>query len=192
MCISSIFQLAANTDSIPQTEKESILKTTVTKLPAQKKHQLLQYLHQMNNNLDDAILKGFENLSADEKEYALRYLTLLGEGKEEKAMRTTSEWSTNEVDFGDIKEGEKVSHQFLVTNTGEVPLIIRDARSSCGCTVPAIPSYPIPPQQSAMISVEFDSKNKHGLVKQSVIIYDNSRPNLRKILKIRANVIANK
>jgi len=191
LCLTYTFQLFGITDSIPvpKNEEKGIFKNTVSKLPAEKKHELLQYLHQMNNNLDEAIISSFENLSDKDKAYVINYLNLLEQGKEEKALRTTAEWSSSEVDFGNVEEGQKVSHQFLVTNTGEVPLMFKDARSSCGCTVPEFPSYPIPPNQSTKITVEFDSKNKHGLVKQSVIIYDNSRPNLRKILKIRANVI---
>jgi len=38
-------------------------------------------------------------------------------------------------DFGTVTEGEIVSHTFSFTNTGSEPLIISDAKGSCGCTV---------------------------------------------------------
>ncbi len=39
-------------------------------------------------------------------------------------------------DFGKITQGEKVSHSFAFTNTGNKNLIISNAQGSCGCTVP--------------------------------------------------------
>src|SRR5690606_8499536 len=63
-------------------------------------------------------------------------------------------------DFGTIREGEIVTHVFKFTNTGKVPLMISDARSTCGCTVPSYPKEPIPPGKGGEISVRFDSKGK--------------------------------
>ena len=48
-------------------------------------------------------------------------------------------------DFGKIMEGEKVEHNYTFTNTGDEPLIISNAKGSCGCTVPDWPREPIAP-----------------------------------------------
>jgi hypothetical protein len=37
-------------------------------------------------------------------------------------------------DFGSIPAGEKVSHDFIIYNTGDDTLVINDVRASCGCT----------------------------------------------------------
>ena len=47
--------------------------------------------------------------------------------------------------FGEIIQGESVSHQFVFTNTGQGDLIISNAKGSCGCTVPEWPRKPISP-----------------------------------------------
>ncbi|MBK7343471.1 MAG: DUF1573 domain-containing protein [Saprospiraceae bacterium] len=47
--------------------------------------------------------------------------------------------------FGTVNEGDIVTTNFSFTNTGPVALILFDAKSSCGCTVPEIPKEPIPP-----------------------------------------------
>src|SRR5699024_9243797 len=39
-------------------------------------------------------------------------------------------------DFGVIKEGAVVEHEFFFTNTGEQPLKVVQAKPSCGCTAP--------------------------------------------------------
>lgn len=73
---------------------------------------------------------------------------------------TTMEFSEMVHDFGEITEGEHVKYAFKFKNTGSEPLIISDAKGSCGCTVPDWPREPIAPGASAEIKVEFDSKGK--------------------------------
>lgn len=91
-------------------------------------------------------------------------------------------------DFGKIKEGEKVSHSFKFTNTGQQPLIITDAAASCGCTVPNYPKKPVKPGESALIDVAFDSDGKPGSFKKSVTLKANTVPNTKKIF-IKGEVI---
>ncbi|MBK8700000.1 MAG: DUF1573 domain-containing protein [Saprospiraceae bacterium] len=73
---------------------------------------------------------------------------------------TTIEFSETTYDYGTVKDGEKVRHSYKFKNTGKQPLIISDAKGSCGCTVPDWPREPIAPGKSGEIKVEFDSKNK--------------------------------
>ena len=63
-------------------------------------------------------------------------------------------------DFGEIMEGEKVVHVYKFNNTGKEPLVISNAKGSCGCTVPEWPREPIPVGGSGEIRVQFDSKGK--------------------------------
>ena len=46
-------------------------------------------------------------------------------------------------DFGEIKQNVKVETSFVFKNTGKVPLVISNASSSCGCTVPEYPKEAI-------------------------------------------------
>ena len=73
---------------------------------------------------------------------------------------TTMEFTEMVYDFGEITEGEHVKYAFKFKNTGSEPLIISDAKGSCGCTVPDWPREPIAPGASSEIKVEFDSKGK--------------------------------
>ncbi len=73
---------------------------------------------------------------------------------------TTIEFESMVHDFGEVMEGTKVKHSYKLKNTGKEPLIISDAKGSCGCTVPDWPREPIPPGGTAEIKVEFDSKGK--------------------------------
>lgn len=78
--------------------------------------------------------------------------------------------------FGEVKEGDIVSHTYQFTNTGKVPLIISDARSTCGCTVPTWPKEPIEPGESGSISVEFNTTNKQSDQRKPIIVTANTYP----------------
>ncbi len=89
---------------------------------------------------------------------------------------TSIAFAETSFDFGTIQEGEKVSHVYKFTNTGEEPLILGDAKGSCGCTVPKWPREPIAPGESSEVLVEFNSKNKSGKKNQKVTITANTNP----------------
>lgn len=85
-------------------------------------------------------------------------------------------------DFGETTEGSIINHTFEFTNTGKVPLIITDARSTCGCTVPTWPKKPIPPGESEDLKVRFDTKNKLKDQKKFITITANTHPSQTKVL----------
>ncbi len=78
--------------------------------------------------------------------------------------------------FGTIDEGDKVTHNFKFKNTGKVPLVITNARGSCGCTVPVWPKEPIAVGETGEIEVAFNSKGKKGKQKKSVTLTANTWP----------------
>jgi len=89
---------------------------------------------------------------------------------------TTMDFDESVFDFGVIEEGEKISNKYRFTNTGKEPLIISNAKGSCGCTVPVWPKDPIAPGESAEILVEFNSKGKPGAQSKRVTITANTNP----------------
>jgi len=89
---------------------------------------------------------------------------------------TEMTFEETEFNFGEITEGEIVTHTFTFTNTGNEPLILSNAKGSCGCTVPAWPKEPIMPNETASITVEFNSKGKKGPRHQKVTITANTSP----------------
>ena len=89
---------------------------------------------------------------------------------------TTMSFAEESFDFGTVDQGEKVSHTYKFTNSGSEPLILSNAKGSCGCTVPQWPREPIAPGATGEIVVEFDSKNKSGKRNQKVTITANTEP----------------
>jgi len=96
--------------------------------------------------------------------------------------------SESSFNFGDVIEGEIVSHKFIIKNTGSANLLINTAKASCGCTVPNWPTQPILPGKDDFIQVTFDSSNRKGKQKKTVTLVTNAIPNT-KVLFIKANII---
>jgi hypothetical protein len=90
-------------------------------------------------------------------------------------------------DFGTITQGEKVTHDFKFENVGVKELVISNAYADCGCTVPEVPKKPIPPGESNIIRVSFDSNKKSGIVTKEISVLTNCIPNKR-VIKIKANI----
>ena len=90
-------------------------------------------------------------------------------------------------DYGNIKYGSNGTCTFEFTNTGNSPLIISEAKGSCGCTVPSWPKEPIAPGAKGTISVKYDTK-KPGAINKNVTIKSNAvnQPNM--VIRIKGNV----
>lgn len=93
-------------------------------------------------------------------------------------------------DFGTVLEGKQVEHVFKFKNTGKVPLLISDAKATCGCTVPNYPSDPVAPGQSSEISVKFNTAGKKYDQSKPVSIIANTFP-ARTVLTMKGYVQPN-
>jgi len=65
--------------------------------------------------------------------------------------------STENHDFGKIKQGTPVSYYFELTNVSQMPLVIENATSTCGCTVPEYPKDPIAPGETIKMKVQYNA-----------------------------------
>ena len=96
------------------------------------------------------------------------------------------EFTETEFDFGTIDQGTNVEHVFEFKNTGEVPLVIVNAKSSCGCTVPTYPKTPVEPGDTAEMLVKFNGSGKNQ-VSKTVTITANTETG-KETIKIKAFV----
>ena len=62
-------------------------------------------------------------------------------------------------DFGKIKQGTPVSHEFAFTNISASPVIIESAVPSCGCTTPVKPEGAIAKGKDDKITAGFNAAN---------------------------------
>jgi hypothetical protein len=102
---------------------------------------------------------------------------------------TTISWDTIEKDFGKMKEGEKLEAKFVFKNTGNKPLIIQNARASCGCTVAEYTKEPVAPGASGEVKGVFDSQGKPGHQKKSIYVTANTKGTMSHELNFSVEVI---
>lgn len=80
----------------------------------------------------------------------------------------------SQFDFGTIDQGTPVEHVFKFTNTGEAPLLIVNAKSSCGCTIPTWNKAPIAPGASDELLVKFNGSGQNQ-VSKTVTLTTNTK-----------------
>ncbi len=84
-------------------------------------------------------------------------------------------------EFGEVDEGAVINHEFKFVNNGKVPLVIQNAHSTCGCTIPDWTKDMIAPGQGGVIKVEFNTKGKSEFQEKPVIITANTYPSVTKV-----------
>ena len=77
-----------------------------------------------------------------------------------------------EINYGTIAQGSDPLRKFKFKNTGSAPLVINNARGSCGCTVPSYKKEPIMPGETSEIEVRYDTQ-RVGPFTKSVTIETN-------------------
>ena len=91
-------------------------------------------------------------------------------------------------DFGNIKQGESVTTDFVFTNTGKTELNIRQTRASCGCTVSQPEKSTLAPGESSTIKVTFNSAGRRGIQQKSISVFSNDPANPTQRITIKARV----
>lgn len=101
--------------------------------------------------------------------------------------KTNIQFAEMEHDFGTIDQNTTNPKTFTFTNTGDAPLIISDAKGSCGCTVPDYPRQPIAPGETGEIKVVYSPGTQANQQTKTVTITANTEP-ATTVLRIKANV----
>ena len=101
---------------------------------------------------------------------------------------TVITFTHTEHDFGKIKQGDRVRHKFVFTNTGNNPAKLENVKAGCGCTIPTWPKDQlIAVGETREIEVEFNSAGKAGLQSKTVSVTYNGEPRVI-VLTFKANI----
>ncbi len=81
-------------------------------------------------------------------------------------------------DFGTITQGKKTEHSFVFKNIGSELLVIKNVRSTCGCTAVVPSKNSLESGETATLKVTFDSEGREGLQSKTIYVTtnDNSTP----------------
>ncbi len=104
-------------------------------------------------------------------------------GKEARAKFKEETW-----DFGKVKQGEVLAHEFVFVNEGDGTLVIERVSTSCGCTAALASEDKIPPGKEGRIKASFDSRGYAGTVVKYVYVESNDASGGRRELKVTAEI----
>lgn len=100
----------------------------------------------------------------------------------DKNSGASIEFTNNRHDFGMIKEENgAVKHVFEFTNTGGAPLVILDAKATCGCTRPEYPKNPIKPGGKGKIKVTFLPAGRPGEFNKKINLKTNCKGKQKRV-----------
>jgi hypothetical protein len=85
-------------------------------------------------------------------------------------------WSITSYDFGSIKQGVPVSHEFTFTNTGGVPLVITSVQASCGCTVTSYTNTAIAPGDHGFVKATYNAARSGRFSKTVSVMANTEEP----------------
>ncbi|TCO89266.1 uncharacterized protein DUF1573 [Bacteroides heparinolyticus] len=85
--------------------------------------------------------------------------------------------NTEMYSFGQIEWKHPATVQYIITNTGDAPLVLTEVEPDCACTVAQWTQTPIAPGEKGTVNVTFDAKAL-GHFQKSVTIYSNAHPNV--------------
>jgi hypothetical protein len=88
-------------------------------------------------------------------------LVLFGLTASSQYMQSKMMIAPAEYYFGVFKEeAGRQSFDFVVTNTGNQPLMIQNIVASCGCTTPEWTKSPIPPGGKGKVTAIYDKQTR--------------------------------
>jgi hypothetical protein len=108
--------------------------------------------------------------------------TALASGQSKIKFKETA-WN-----FGKVKQGEVLSHEFIFTNEGDATLVIQKVSTSCGCTAALVSADKIQPGKEGRIEIKFDTRGYGGQVNKLVYVDSNDPGEGHRQLEVAADI----
>ena len=84
----------------------------------------------------------------------------------------TITWNETTHDFGKIPANNPASVTFTVKNTGDAPILMTQAKSSCGCTVAEYTKEPIKPGAEGIVKATYNAAHPGPFTKTVTVTFD--------------------
>jgi len=92
---------------------------------------------------------------------------------EEPSSDATIDFESKVYDYGVLEHNGNGDGEFIFTNNGTEALLIKNAKGSCGCTVPTWPREPIMPGETSKIGVKY-ATNRVGKFTKTITLTTNA------------------
>lgn len=110
----------------------------------------------------------------------------LAKGQVKVAMLTFVKES---ISLGKIKKGVPASAQFTFKNTGNLPLILKEVKPTCGCTAADYSKTPVLPGKYGFVKISYNAATT-GPFHKTIAVLSNSQE-LTKIIILTGEVLVN-
>lgn len=101
------------------------------------------------------------------------FVATLGFAAQAQEKKAVIKFDTEEIDYGTVEQGADGVRVFKFTNVGNAPLVISNATSTCGCTVPSFSREPIAPGAKGEIQVKYNTNNI-GAIRKTITVTSNA------------------
>jgi len=105
-----------------------------------------------------------------------------------QAAKPRAVFKATSHDFGKVKQGEVVSHEFVFKNEGGAPLVVEKVETTCGCTAALVSEKTIAPGKEGKIKATFDTRGYSGRLARYLYLVSNDAENPRRELSLAADI----
>ncbi len=105
----------------------------------------------------------------------------------QKVKEAAIEFTETIHNYDTIQQGKEAVCYFYYKNSGNSPLVLYNAFSSCGCTIPKWNAKPLPPGKSDKIKVVYNAGNE-GSFQKTIVVKSNAKNEPQKVLRIKGYV----
>ncbi|PIB35171.1 hypothetical protein BFP72_07060 [Reichenbachiella sp. 5M10] len=108
---------------------------------------------------------------------------------EEKGQAPALLISDKLQNVGRITQGQTVTAEFALMNSGNSKLNFRKVESNCACLVAELADYDLKPGKTTTLKMTFDTSNRRGTQNKTVYLYTNDPVNSTQVVTIRATIV---
>jgi hypothetical protein len=105
-----------------------------------------------------------------------------------QAQKPKAVFKETSHDFGKVKQGDVVTHEFVFTNDGDAVLVVDKVETTCGCTAALVSEKKIAPGKQGRIKTTFDTRGYSGRLSRYLYLVSNDGENGRRELSLVADI----
>jgi hypothetical protein len=105
-----------------------------------------------------------------------------------QAKKPRAVYDATSHDFGKVKQGEVVTHEFVFKNEGEAVLVIEKVETTCGCTAALVSEKKIDPGREGRLKTTFDTRGYSGRLSRYVYVVSNDGEDPRREIRLSAEI----
>ncbi len=118
----------------------------------------------------------------------LAALVLAPDGGLSGATKARAVFRATAHDFGKVKQGEVLTHEFEFRNDGTDTLVVERVETTCGCTAALVSEKEIKPGKTGKIKVSMDTHSYAGRMTRYVYLVSNDTDDSRRELSVSADI----